>query len=205
MRLLIDMDEVLCDWSGRILQMFNWDRGSSFTREDISSWEFDRVLPNSRDFIDGCMRQPGFYEDLEPIPGAVDGMRSLVEGGHDVVIATRVPKRATSAYGGKVRWIREHMPFFDIDNLIVLKRKELIDGDVLFDDSLDNIRNFVRGRLRQGVLMARPWNASAVRLQHPSNWWKEDMNAADMAQVTRLSTWPEFLTLVRTWYTPFAP
>lgn len=46
------MDQVLCDWVQRVLEWYNEDKGTSFTKDDISSWEMKMNLgPGSEDFL----------------------------------------------------------------------------------------------------------------------------------------------------------
>lgn len=158
MRILIDMDEVLCQWVGRILEWYNEDKGTSWTRDEITSWDVQKNLgPESSDFIRSSMRYPEFYRDLLPVEGALYGMRTLHDLGHDVVIATAVPKCAGSAYAGKLEWLRRNLPWFPLKNFVGIQRKELLAGDVLVDDGLHNIEAFAKTG-RSTIVFDAPWN-----------------------------------------------
>lgn len=158
MRIVLDMDQIIADWVQRILEWYNQDKGTSLTKENIVNWNMTMNLgPNSEDFLRSCMRYPELYRDLEPIEGAIHGVQKLVSDGHDVLIASAVPKCAGIAYHGKLEWIRRNMPFFSLNNFIAIQRKDLIDGDILFDDGLHNIMPWVK-RGRWGVVMDCPWN-----------------------------------------------
>jgi 5'(3')-deoxyribonucleotidase len=187
MRILVDQDEVICKWIKRILQYYNEDHGTNFTDADISTWDVTMNLgPSSEPALRAYMRYTEFYKDLEPVDGAIEGMRNLINLGHDVIIVTAVPKCAGMSYNGKIEWLRKNMPFFSLDNFIACKRKDLIKGDVMFDDGFHNIKAFnecswKEGRAVKSVLFTRPWNEKEVL--EPG--------------MKRVSTWEEFLELIR--------
>jgi 5'(3')-deoxyribonucleotidase len=76
---------------------------------------------------------PGAYLAMEPIPGALEGVRSLIGMGHDVWLATKPPTGIPFAYADKVQWVLDHIP--ELKRKIVLTHdKSLLRGDVLIDD-----------------------------------------------------------------------
>ena len=158
MRILIDMDQVLCQWVERVLEWYNEDKGTSWTRDEITTWDVKQNLgPNSDDFIRSSMRYPEFYRDLLPIEGAIYGMKRLMKAGHDVIIASAVPKSAGIAYAGKMEWLRRNLPEFPLNNFVAIHRKDLLQGDLLVDDGLHNIAAFARTG-RSTVIFDAPWN-----------------------------------------------
>ena len=42
----------------------------------------------------------------------------------------------------KGEWVRDNLPFLSRDNFIIAKRKELVRGDVLFDDGPHNLGTY---------------------------------------------------------------
>lgn len=181
MRIVVDMDEVICRWADRVLEWYNEDKGTSVTREQITRWKVSSCLPHSgNDFIRSCMRYPEFYRDLDPVEGAIAGMRRLIGMGHDVVIATAVPKCAGIAYHGKLEWIRRNMPFFDLDSFVAIHRKDILQGDVLLDDGIHNVHPWsMTGR--HAFLMDAPWNRDCPRSSF----------------ITRVVHWNEFISHVK--------
>lgn len=186
MRIVVDQDQVLCAWVERIIQWYNEDKGTSYTREDIKNWNVKMNLgPHSEDFLRSCMRYPEFYRDLDPIEGAISGMRKLVDAGHDVVIATVVPKCAGMGFHGKMEWLRRNMPWFKLENFIAIHRKELLApwADLLLDDGLHNIVPF-NDAGKTCVIMDCPWNQAEPKYSDPS-------------LIHRVRHWNEFLDLVK--------
>ena len=170
MRILVDMDEVCCKFVQRVVEWYNEDNGTSVTEDDIQTFDMKMGLgPQGEAFIRSYLRYPKFFEELEPIEGAVDGIEKLVSDGHDVAIATAIPKCAGIAYESKVQWIRKHLPGFDLKKFIAASEKHQLRGDVLFDDGLHNLEPWhAQGRL--AVAMTRPWNRLAEYLTRVSSW-----------------------------------
>src|SRR3954469_4046488 len=125
MRVLLDQDQVICQWVERILQWWNEDKKDNKTLADIKSWDMKMNLgAHSEDFIRSCMRYPEFYRDLDPVPGAIEGARTLIDRGLDVCIVSAVPKAAWIAYAGKLEWLIMTIPFFYLQNFIACQRKD---------------------------------------------------------------------------------
>lgn len=166
MRILVDHDEVLCQFNRRCVDLYNDETGSSIELSDIKSFNLTDSFGIPREegdvLLAKYMRRSDFYEHVIPVKGAIDGMGRLVDDGHDVFIATTIAKSAPGLYAQKFAWIKKHMPWFDMNNLIGVHAKWMLDGDVLFDDALHNLEAFVskRTRPRYAIAMDRPWNSA---------------------------------------------
>ena len=181
MRIVLDQDQVLAKWVERILEWYNQDYKTNFSREDVKTyWSMDGLLgTQGRDFLRSCMRYPELYRDLDPVEGALDGVRRLIDMGHDVVIATAIPSCAGIAYHGKLEWIRRNMPFFDLKNFIAIQRKDLVDGDLLLDDGPHNIDAWSHNHPEKTtVVFDCPWN-QGVKATHRVKSWKEFLDLVE--------------------------
>lgn len=198
MRILIDQDQVLCCWVERILEWYNEDKHTSFTRDDIKKWDMTENLGDQADdFIRSCMRYPEFYRDLAPVEGAIYGMERLIRDEYDVLVVTAVPKCAGIAFHGKHEWLRRNIPSFDLNNFFACHRKYLVDGDVLFDDGLHNIKPFVMsGPRRHAVVMDTPWNRDTGILFSDDRRFGRSLTAEEMGRVYRVTHWNGFLELI---------
>lgn len=179
MRILLDQDQVLAKWVEKVLRWYNEDYKTNFTAADVTDyWAMEKILgPQGRDFIRSCIRYPDFYNDLEPVEGAIEGVKKLIDDGHDVVIVSAVPRCGGISYHGKCHWLREYMPYFKLDNFIACSRKDVVLGDVLLDDAGHNIEKYMKTG-RMAVLFDQPWN------QHVTDFTR------------RAKGWPEFLKFI---------
>lgn len=187
MRILVDQDGVLAQWHERMLELYNKEYGISFTPDQISRWKFSENFPGSRDHIPIDYRK--FYRELEPVPGAIEGMRELVRAGHDVTIATAVSHEAPESYVGKVEWVKNHLPFLHPKHVIAVTRKELLEGDILLDDGPHNIVAWDEAR-RQ----AEDYGACAVVFDR---FWNSRKHYPELAGHHRIRNWTDFLEFVR--------
>lgn len=127
---LIDMDDIVCRLLPKALRVFNEDHGTSVTVEDITTWN---TKPATY-----ALDRAGFFDDLEPVPGAIDSVERLrASGKFDLRFLTSPwnPACATSKYN----WILRHFPWADISFVHLTHAKWSVFGDFLIDDSPKNL------------------------------------------------------------------
>jgi 5'(3')-deoxyribonucleotidase len=103
----VDMDDTLCDFTG------------PFKRDQYSI-----NFPQSR---------IGFFIDLEPIMGAIEGVKKL-QTKYDVWILTRPSIKNIHCYTEKAEWIRKYFGEDMLNRMILCPDKSLVKGDYLIDD-----------------------------------------------------------------------
>jgi len=92
--------------------------------------DFDSYAKRLKLSGDVVKKMPGTYLHLEPLPGTLDAVRSLIGMGYDVWIATKPPTGVAFAYADKAEWIFKNLP--------ELKRKIIITHDKgLLGDEFD--------------------------------------------------------------------
>lgn len=189
MRILVDQDEVLAQMVKKVLHRWNEENGTSFSRDHINAWHMEDVLGRHRDgtpadiIVDRWLAEPGFFVDLEPIDGAVDGLNRLIDSKHDVVIVTSVPERYSNAFDGKRIWMKRYFPNFSMKNFIACSRKDLVTADILIDDGSHNIGDWVQAHKEGAILFDAPWN----------QWVGETHNGV---LVRRAFDWPHIIHTV---------
>jgi 5'-nucleotidase len=183
LRIILDMDQIICQFTEKVVEWWNTDHPDRPPKsiEDILGWDIDGYLGTPY-FLRSCMRCPELWRDLSPVPGAIPGVKQLLNDGHDIRIASAVPHSAAVAYHGKLQWLRDHMPFFNLKHFYAISEKQELEGDLLFDDGLHNIEAWVKTG-RPCVALDVPWNRKADHLP-------KDL-------VTRVYDWEEFLDEVK--------
>lgn len=79
----------------------------------------------------------GFFENLEPIYGAIDAVNQLRRNNiFDVYILTAPSTRNPHSYTEKRLWVEKHFNSDFTDKLIICSNKALLKGDFLVDDSV---------------------------------------------------------------------
>lgn len=173
------MDQILVDLNRTWFAQFNDPR---VTPDSVTRWDFKDVLPDVADrarLFSELLRVP--FATLPPIIGSLSAIKKLRGMGHDVVIVTDAMYPEIAA--GKMLWMRTHIPDLPRENMIITKRKALINADVLIDDSPEQLTAWAtRGtcgdcsRWRYPITMTYPYNrdAQAYHLGHwrdPVTFW----------------------------------
>jgi len=164
-----DMDETLVNLVDPWLDILNAKLGNgySFTREDIDMYDMTKVVPLSVESVLEPFHRPRFWENLPPLPGAVEIVRELHDQGHNIYIATK-PFRSDNCAWEKRLWVEDNLPFLDPEhNLIMLRHKHLLQGHVMVDDYPPNISRFNGMR----VLIDRPWNRNLRDMGWYETWF----------------------------------
>lgn len=161
-RILLDMDGVLCNLIKKWFDRYNQEYRDALQMNALTDWGPHRFAKAGK-AIYKYLGQPGFFRDLEPIDGAIAGVRTLIKRGHEIVIVTS----AKRGHVDKAAWIREHLPEIPSENMVFTHRKELVRGDLLFDDAPHHLEAFAR--YGTPVAMAYPYNAR-VKCARVPNW-----------------------------------
>jgi 5'-nucleotidase len=107
----VDMDHVLCDFTPTYI-------------------EYQKRHPD----LSYPYSVPGFFLDLEPMPGAVDAFRWLMEHDHyKPYILTAPSVRNAHCYTEKRLWVGRHIGLDAAYRLIINPDKSLNIGDYLID------------------------------------------------------------------------
>ena len=170
MIILIDMDEVLCDFLGSLLTKYNRRHATEFTVNDFTEWD----MPD--DMVEIYMDNPLMFFYLKPLPGAIVSMKALMRN-HDVYIVTN-PSGNLDILTNKWKWVRMHLPEFDMDRFCAFKDKQLINADIIFDDCPDYLKR------RRGIItvaMDRPYNRE-VDANYRVKGWSEFMAVVRMTE-----------------------
>lgn len=176
--ILCDLDSILADIMTPWLDSYNRDYQDTLTVDRIPSWDFHNVVkPECGTKIYDYLREPGFFENLKPLPGAVEAVSALRSAGHDFLVLTAgadVEDAATQ----KVRWCRRYLDLSP-KQVIVTPRKELVRGDVLIDDSPEQIRRYRETWGWDPTILAisYPYNESVYRHCRRFYGWNETADA----------------------------
>lgn len=106
--------------------------------------------------------QPLFFDNLDVIDGAVEGMKFLVDKGFDIYFLSTPAWDNPRGWMGKRIWVEKHFPYMK-KRLILTHRKDLNIGDYLIDDRKANgSENFKGVHLHFGQPECPDW-ASIVK------------------------------------------
>lgn len=138
----LDMDGVILDLHKRWIDAYNDKYNDTLDPEKVDHWGIEKfVKPECGEKIFDLLGKPGLFLYSDPVEGSVDGVKSLIDAGHKVVVVTANANHLASIYTEKIAWLKKHMPFIDIRDVIIAFKKQYICGDVIIDDAPHNIEN----------------------------------------------------------------
>ncbi|NBT58177.1 hypothetical protein EBT16_05275 [bacterium] len=113
MRILLDMDGITVDFFGPLLAEYYKRTGEYVRLDQITEWDMGSNVTNKQALFE-IFHEPGFFERLPPMPGAIKAIQELIHSGHEVVI---VSSPCTShAASEKINWCKQYLPFIDPKN-----------------------------------------------------------------------------------------
>jgi 5'(3')-deoxyribonucleotidase len=163
MRILLDVDGVLADFLGVVLDLFD----GSVKREDFKDWGFSNMTKVQREVLHHAMGESKFWGSVKPIPGAVDGVKRLRENS-DVFFLTS-PWLSCKTWGYHRYNFLRHFFGADHNSLIQTSSKYLVSGDAFVDDSVDHVRKWHQEHWGGLIYVyAQPYNIDS---EYPSFTW----------------------------------
>lgn len=177
--ILIDMDDVLAEFTGEWLRRYNLDYSDTITAEVFDGWDATKhVKPECGNKIFEYFKAPGIYRHLEPKPGSQEVVQELIDLGAEVLIVTDSPMGCTfgaenwngsNPTDDKRAWLLEHFPMISPDNVIVARKKWYVHGDILIDDKPATIEKFQELN-RKIIAMEMPYNRKTPAHLRAKSW-----------------------------------
>lgn len=157
------MDGIVVNLTKKWLNMYNKDHDDNLTIDDLKEWELSKSVKKGAK-INDYLYTPNFFLDVDPIDGALQGLKALQDAGHHVVILS-APSWPGNSASDKISWMRKHAPFINKRDIILGHNKFLVRGDVLIDDSPTNIQSY-RAHWPSATIMtiSYPFNQSVKQL-----------------------------------------
>ncbi|WP_010276692.1 5' nucleotidase, NT5C type [Paenibacillus senegalensis] len=151
----LDMDAVIADLFTEWFARYNRDYGDDLTVERAYTWDAPSyVKEECGDKILDYLHEPGLFLSLKPFPDAIEVLGRL-NLDYELFLVTAPP--SLSSLAEKVQWVAAYLPFIGQERLIFSHRKDMIRGDLLFDDAPDNLLGF-QNTGRVAVAMDYPYN-----------------------------------------------
>lgn len=160
------MDSVIVDLMSEWYRKYNLDYEDNLTIERAVSWDAtEYVKKECGDKIYDYLLEPGFFQNLRPLPNAIEVINRLTKK-FEIYIVTSPPSKY--AYREKEEWLLKNLPIIPRKNLIFIHQKEMIQADILFDDSPVNLQEFnSAGGL--AIAMDYPYN-KFIKCERVASW-----------------------------------
>ena len=153
-RIAIDFDEVLFPTLGKVIEIYNQRHNKTLSIDQITTYNLYECLePSVADELIGLFVEKDVYTSLQPFPGAIRAVQTLVNNGDEIFIATATDAKNLE---WKEQLLRRYFPFIPTENVIRIHNKKLLNVDILIEDNLDTLTKTVAER----ICFNQPWNQS---------------------------------------------
>jgi 5'(3')-deoxyribonucleotidase len=168
-RILLDVDDVLGDFTTPFLQILSHHTKRAWTIDDFSSWDLFTAIPAEfRETVLGELEKPGWCRSIKPTEGSVEAVREL-QSFCDVYVVTSPYHTETWVYE-RTLWLREHFQI-DFPHTVFTAAKYVVVGDVLVDDKPLNIEKWLEHHPHgTGMLWDYPHTRSESVGIRVANW-----------------------------------
>ena len=139
-KIAIDMDEVLADTLGEIIDAVNERANLGITIESLNGKKLKHMMPEHEGLVTEVLREPGFFRRLKVMPHAQEVVEKLNDH-YDVYIATAAMDVPTS-FHDKYEWLLEFFPFLNPQHFVFCGRKNIVNADYLIDDNPKQLEIF---------------------------------------------------------------
>lgn len=150
MILLVDIDNVLNNFTETVLQYYNTDNNTKHTISDITQYGMEHALDIPFEKLVKYFESEYVLHNCTPQPMAQKYLKILNEL-CDVYIVTA---REWIQLSNIKRWFNRYYPFITDNQIIRCRDKHMVHGDIRIDDHLDNLLNCADGR----IVFDYPWN-----------------------------------------------
>ncbi|WP_207765660.1 5' nucleotidase, NT5C type [Pleomorphomonas carboxyditropha] len=164
-RVAVDMDEVIADTYGAMLDWLVDRHGARWSAEALHGRQiFDVLELEVADALRTAMHDGAFFADLPVIEGSQAALAAIAE--HCELFVTSAAMEFPNSLGPKFLWLRRHFPFVDPLNIVFCGDKSIIAADCLIDD---NARHFARFG-GQGIVFSSPHNVDVTGYPRIRRW-----------------------------------
>ena len=176
--ILIDMDGVLADFEKGFLEA--WKRKFPLhphvpVEERKTFYLMENYPGGLEKEIESIFSAPGFFENLNIIPGGKEALAKMQALGHEVFICTSPISKYENCILEKYHWVSKNLGYEWTKRMIVTKDKTLVFGDILIDDRPQHLG--LRKPAWKYVLFDAPFNKHIkTRLRVTWQNWEKVLN-----------------------------
>jgi 5'(3')-deoxyribonucleotidase len=184
-RVGVDVDDVLADFNTPAMRLMSDFLGKRITPDMRKTWDLEELIPSDRieDYWRYVGSQKGLIRNLNPLPGAVEGIEKLKKVASVYIVTAHLYHGETWVHE-RDRWVEEHLGLGH-SRVVHTKAKFTFSASMLIDDKPKNVEEWGKEH-REGVpvLWTRPHN-TGTRFSPKLD-----------SRVVRTNDWDEVVALV---------
>ncbi|MFT3704898.1 MAG: 5'(3')-deoxyribonucleotidase [Agriterribacter sp.] len=139
-RIIIDMDEVMCDTMGAMFDWYIKTYGDDIVYPDMKGSWLLGIPEKNRSVVRDRLFSQGFFRHLPVMENCIDVVNELNKK-YEVFIVSAAMEFPNSLKD-KLEWLNEYFPFLSWRQLVLCGDKRMIAGDYMIDDHVRNLVHF---------------------------------------------------------------
>ncbi len=141
-RIIIDMDEVIADPMGDMIDWYSQQYEHAIDRQKMLGGSWVKGFPEEHhQLVMDRLLSPGFFRHLPVMKDSVEVIGELNKK-YEVFIVSAAMEFPNSLKD-KLEWLLEHFPYLSWKQVVLCGDKKLIHGDYMIDDHVKNLKDFV--------------------------------------------------------------
>ena len=146
--IILDADDVLLDCNAYALSLLRQDVPGNYSLDHVTDWGILGIAEDRRlDYL----QSREFYTSQPALPGSGAFLTQLCAIANVTIMTAVYPQ----FMGERIERIMQLYPDFPMENIIMGKRKEMLQADVMLDDG---VHNLLSSGAALPVLFRQPWN-----------------------------------------------
>jgi 5'-nucleotidase len=164
-RVIIDMDEVMADPMGAMIEWYKTKYDEEIIYEQMLGGSWTKGFPQHHHaMIRERLMGEGFFRHLPVIKDCVDVLKEMNQR-YEVFIVSAAMEFPNSLKD-KLEWLLDHFPFLTWRQLALCGDKRLVCGDYMIDDHVKNLKHF-QGKK---YLFTSAHNLDIIGYDRINNW-----------------------------------
>jgi len=164
-RLIIDMDEVIADPMGAMIEWYSNQYGLAVNYEKMLGGSWVKGFPEQHQvMVHDRLMSEGFFRRLPVMEDSVEVLKEL-NGKFELFIVSAATEFPNSLKD-KLEWLKEHFPYLSWKQLVLCGDKRVICGDHMIDDHVKNLKHF-KGKK---YLFTSAHNLDITEYERINNW-----------------------------------
>jgi 5'-nucleotidase len=139
-RLIVDMDDVMADATGQLINFYEREFGVRVTRESLNHQDEGIGFPGHKEVVMQFPFRDGFFKNMEINPNCQEIVQELNKKYELFIVSAAM--EFPQSLPEKLWWLKEHFPFLGWKQFVFCGSKAVVHGDYMIDDLPHNLERF---------------------------------------------------------------
>ena len=163
-RILVDMDEVIADPMGEMIEWYRKEYKGEVDWDKMSGSWLKGFPEDHQGLIRERLKGPGFFRNLPVMEDSVEVLREINKKYELFIVSAAM--EFPNSLKDKLEWLQDNFPFLGWQQVTLCGSKALVYGDYMIDDHVKNLKDF-KGK---PYLYTSSHNLDVVGYDRINNW-----------------------------------